>query len=239
MIRIAYCDDTEKDRDSIMIALTQIEEKWKEEFEIFSFSSGEELCESIKENYYNVILLDILMSGIDGIETATRIRTMGEDNLIIFISSYDERVKELFDFRTIAFLDKPLDVAKLETALSKAYSILKKDESDFFTFKSQGSLVHIPIKEIVYFESKRNEIIIHAIKNNEKFYGTLSSVWQSVKNLTQFIMPHRSFIFNMAYVSIKTDKVIIRKTEESFNIGETYKNDTQERYIAFLESRCK
>lgn len=64
------------------------------------------------------------MNGIDGIETAIRIRTMGEENIIIFISSYDERVKELFDFRTIAFIDKPLETFKLEEALSRAYKVL-------------------------------------------------------------------------------------------------------------------
>lgn len=90
MLKIAYCDDVEKDRDNIVFALTQIEEKWKEEFELYSFSDGESLCAAVAKNHYDIILLDILMNGIDGIETATRIRAMGEENLIIFISSYDE-----------------------------------------------------------------------------------------------------------------------------------------------------
>lgn len=239
MLKIAYCDDMEKDRESIMIFLGQIEAKWDEEFELYSFSSGESLCEDVAKNHYDIILLDILMNGIDGIETATRIRAMGEENLIIFISSYDKRVKELFDFRTIAFLDKPVDISKLEIALSKANLILKNDSEKYFTFNSRGSIQHIPIKDIVYFESKRNEILIYTIKNQERFYSTLLSVWENIKDLDQFIMPHRSFIFNLHYVAIKSDKVIIKRTEEMFNIGEKYRQDTRNRHIKFLEKRFK
>ena len=239
MLKMAYCDDTEQDRDSITKALVEIEEKWGENFELSAFSSGESLCENIINNHYDIILLDILMNGIDGVETATRIRTMGQENLIIFISSYDDRVKELFDFRTIAFLDKPLEVSSLEEALFKAYCVLKKEEGDFFTFTSNGSTQHIPVKDIVYFESKRNEITIHGVNHDKVFYGTLLSVWESMKELNHFIMPHRSFVFNLNHISIKSDKVIIKEHGAMFNIGSTYKQDTQDRYMSFLEKRWK
>lgn len=239
MLKIAYCDDMEQDRNYIMMAITQIEQKWKTEFEMTTFSSGESLCEAVQKNHYDVVLLDILMNGIDGIETATRIRAMGEECLIIFISSYDKRVKELFDFRTIAFLDKPIDVSMIETALYKAYSIIKKENDNVFTYNRQGSIQYIPIKDIVYFESCRNEIIIHTIKGSESYYSTLTSVWAIVKKFDQFIMPHRSFIFNLNYISIKYDKVYIRESGETFNVGSKYKCDTHDRYIAFLERRCR
>lgn len=239
MLKIAYCDDMEQDRDCIMRALTKIEEKWGEEFGMTSFSSGESLCEATQKDHYDVILLDILMNGIDGIETATRIRAMGDENLIIFISSYDKRVKELFDFRTIAFLDKPIDILMLEKALSKAYSIIKRDNDKLFTYNSQGAIQHIPIKDIVYFESRRNEVTIHTTKGSESFYNTLTSIWNILQEFDQFIMPHRSFIFNLNYISIKSDKVYIRKSGESFNVGSKYKDDTHNRYIAFLEKRCR
>lgn len=237
MLKIAYCDDMEQDRNNIMHALTQIEELWKQEFNICSFSSGESLCKDMIKNHYDIVLLDILMDDMDGIETATRIRSLGEDSLIIFISSYDERIKELFDFRTIAFLDKPIEVDKLEKSLMKAYNIIKKDNEIFFSFTINGSRQYLSIKEIIYFESRRNEILIHTNKGIESFYDTLSSVWQQLQSTGQFIRPHRSFVFNLKYVTIKSDKVIIRDTKEAFNIGAKYKEDTLERYFSYIEKR--
>ncbi len=95
MLKVAYCDDMQSDRDNITIALTQIEEIWKEKIDSYSFNNGEDLCESMIKNHYDVVLLDILMGGIDGIETATRIRSLSEESLIVFISSYDENTIEV------------------------------------------------------------------------------------------------------------------------------------------------
>lgn len=239
MLKIAYCDDKKRDRDEIMYALTQIENKWGKEFELVSFSNGESLCAGISSNHYDVVLIDILMDGIDGIETASRIRAMGKENLIIFISSYDERVKELFGFRTIGFLDKPLDVNKLEKLLSEACLILNKDKMNMFAFSTCGSIDYIPINDIVYFESMRNEIIIHSHRNEQRYYDTLSSVWKKIEPTGQFVMTHRSFIFNLKYISIKSAKVMIRETREIFNVGKKYKADAQQRYVQYLEKRCR
>lgn len=112
-----------------------------------------------------------------------------------------------------------------------------KDSEKIFTLSSKSSTKYIPIKDIIYFESRRNKIIIHTIKGQESYYNTLISVWQSVKNLNTFIMPHRSFIFNLTYVAVRFNKIIIKKTEEIFNIGEKYSNDTRCRYMSFIEKR--
>lgn len=239
MLKIAYCDDMEIDRNKIMSSLSYIEEKWGEEFEISPFFSGESLCEDIAKNHYDIILLDILMNGINGIETATRIRSMGEDNLIIFISSYDDKIKELFDFRTIAFIDKPLETDKLEMALQKAYAIIKKDSDKYFAYSKNGTMQYVPIKDILYFESRRNEITVYTNKKHETFYDTLSAVWLKVQGFDQFIMPHRSFIFNLSCVALKADMIIVKSTNQTYNIGEKFKADTDERYLSYIEKRCR
>lgn len=237
MLKIAYCDDIKTDREKIISSLSHIESKWNEEFEIESFSNGEDLCENLIENHYDIVLLDILMDGIDGIEVATRIRSLGEDVLIIFISSYDNRLKEMFDFRTIAFIDKPLETEKLEEALRKAYNIIKKDNTNIFCYKKGGSLQYVPLKEIIYLESRRNEIIIHTNKYKDSYYNTISTVWAQLSSTNQFVMPHRSFIFNLSYVTLKSNKIVVRDTDEIYNIGERYKADTEERYLQYLEKR--
>lgn len=239
MLRIAYCDDMKKDRDNIMVSLGQIEDKWGEEFDITSFSSGESLYEDIAKNHYDIILLDILMNGINGIETATRIRAMGEEALIIFISSYDERVKELFKLGTIDFLDKPLQTEELEEALLHASSILKKDEAVYFTFSKNGSTQHIPVKDIIYFENYKNEVILHANKADIRFYDSMKSVWKKLQSSDRFIMPHRAFIFNLGFVSIGVAKITLKTTGQTYNIGNKYSEDTQNRHMKFLEKRCR
>lgn len=239
MLKVAYCDDFKQDRENIAIALTQIEEKWQEKIEADSFSNGEDLCKQLVRNHYHVILLDVRMDGMDGIETARRIRNQGDDSLIIFISNDDDRIRELFDYGTIAFLDKPIDIVALEKALHKSYDVLCKERERYFSYIEKGSVQYVPMKDILYFESKRNKIWIHTVKGEECFYDTLSSVWEKMALNPFFIMPHRSYIFNLKHVKIQSKKVIVKESNEVFNIGKKYLDLTQKRYSNYIEMRWK
>jgi len=236
-LRIAYCDDMEKDRIRIMTALSHIEEKWKEDFEIIPFSSGEQLCENLTSESYDIILLDIVMGGIDGIETARQIRSIGEESLIIFISSYDEKMRELFAVNTIAFLDKPLDVDKLEEALRKAYDLIRKNQEKVFTYIKNGKTSFVPISQIMYFNIQGHYITIHMKKEKIRYKSKISDVWNSVKGKKDFCMPSRSYIVNMTYMSLTKLKVEINSDKVKIVISSTCKDDTIDRFMTFLKKR--
>lgn len=57
--------------------------------------------------------------------------------------------------------------------------------------------------------------------------------------MNQFVMTHRSFIFNLKYITVKSEKIIIKDTGEEFSIGEKHKADTQERYKNYIEKWWK
>lgn len=239
MLKIVYCDNDEKDRIRMMNALTCMEEKWNQEFEVITFTCGEELCKSLQTTHYDIIMLDVYMKEMDGIETAARIRSMGEETLIIFISEHDGRVKELFDFRTIAFLDKPLQIEKLESALKRACEILDKNHEETFIYRKNKIVKYVPVKDIIYFESKRNSVKIYTTKYEDFFYGTLSNVWERVQKTKQFIMPSKSFVFNLRYVELQANTLMLNSTSQVFNIGMKYKEDTANRYFQYRKNKCK
>lgn len=62
MLKIAYCDDQEKDQENLFHVLTQIEEVQQVKFDLRSFSHGENLCASVRENHYDILLLEIYFS---------------------------------------------------------------------------------------------------------------------------------------------------------------------------------
>ncbi len=237
MLKIALCDDVQDDREKVLYALTHIEEKLEEKFEIYTFSSGEKLCEDLNANNYDIILLDILMDGIDGIETARMIRNSGSESFIIFISSYDERLRELFGFNTIAFLDKPVCGLELEDAIRKCLDLLSKNEENLFTYKKNGSIMYMPMKEIVYFEAALNHVIIHTTKDEIEVTELFKNIWSKISKQKNFIKTSRSFIFNLKYISLKSNAVILKTDKSEFNVGRTYKKECLERYYKYLDER--
>ena len=239
IIKIAVCDDDELDRDSMLIGLTSIEEDLKLEFDIYMFASGEELCENLESNTYNIILLDIIMGDFDGIDTATKLRSMGEDSKIIFVSSYDERLRDLFKVGAIAFIDKPVDIEELQSAIESGLELIKKEEAKQFAYKKQGKTCFLPLNKIEFFESHRNVVEIHSKNSSVSYTDQLKNIWGKLSSYPQFIMPNQSTIFNMQHIKMISNKIILKSTNEDFNIGRNYKADTVKRYGDYLKNRSE
>lgn len=235
MLKIAYCDDMEQDRNNILLALSQIEDKWQDEFEIAGFKSGEDLCSNLKENSYDIILLDIVMKGIDGIETAKIIKSMDTNSFVIFISSYDKRLKEMFGFKTLAFLDKPLEVSQLENALNEAYNIMKKDENNIFVYTKNKVQKYVYFNDIIYMESVNHRVEVLTKKEKIVINETLKNIWNTLKTNDNFIMPNRSYIINLRYSFMESSSTFnVTNCNLIVSVGRTMKEETKQRYLNFI-----
>ncbi len=237
MYKIAICDDSISDREHIFLLLKAIQSNHGTLFDVAEFSDGSTLCNNIPD--FDIILLDIIMDDMDGIQTARKIRSMGGDSLIIFISSYDERLRELFGANVIGFIDKPSSQKKLEDALSEAYKLIDKNIDEIFRYNKNGSIFEVPIKNIVYFEAQLNDIELHTTGQNISYRGKLEDVWACINKHPSFIRPARSYICNLKHLSMDTKKVYVPSLPEGVNIGRTFKDDTLMRYHDYLEYRSK
>lgn len=237
MIKIAFCDDCEEDRNEILRLLGKIECLWHEEFCIFPFSGGRELCESLKTQFYDIILLDILMDDLDGVETARKIRSMGVDSRIIFISSYDERLRDLFSVGTLGFVDKPIDIEILERAIKTAYQSILQDNERVFIYQKNKTKNFIPLKDIMYFESDKYQVAIHTTKSVIRYNESLKNIWSELKSNAEFIMPHKAFIVNLKYSSVQNSSTILVNNNLSISIGRVYKEEALQKYMEYLRRR--
>ena len=239
VIKIAVCDDDKFDRDAMLIALTSIEENLKIEFDIYLFSSGKELCKNLETNTYNLIMLDILMDELDGIQTATKLRSMGEDSKIIFVSSYDEKLRELFKVGAIWFLDKPVNNYELKVAIERGLELIKKEDEKIYAYKKHGSTHLLSLNKIEFFESHRNIIEIHSKNSSITYSDQMKNVWSKVAVHPQFVMPNQSTIFNMQHIKMVSNQIILKSTNECFNVGRKYKEEAVKRYGDYLKDRSE
>lgn len=235
MLKIAICDDEEKYINDSILALNQIEKNIDEDFYIKSFTGGQSLCDALKSEYFDIILLDIVMKDMSGIEAYKTIQELGKKPLIIYVSNYDDNLKQLFGARIIAFMDKPIDKNELQKNILKAIETIKDDSDNFFHYSKNGSSLYLPYNNIMYFESKRNKVLIHTEKYVEEFNGTISSVWETLKQTGKFVRPHRSYIFNLKYINIKSDTITLIHNKFTYNIGIKYRKDTLIKYAKFVE----
>ncbi len=218
-MRIAICDDDISFTSKLEDIISREIAKNGKKTEIDVFFDGETLVKSIENGQrYSMIFLDIEMKKMNGITAARRIRQLDRYTLIIYISSYDDYLKELFEVEPFRFVSKPIQLEQLQRYCAEA---IKKIEgmNNLFVYSYNKEEYSVPIKEIVYFESNKRLIDIHMNDGTVRsFYGKLNNVEKEIQKMNKhFIRIHQSFLVNYSYVKRMTfSEVVLEYNNEEY-----------------------
>ena len=206
MIKVAICDDDNLFAHQLenIILNTCDNEGIKVDIEIYL--SGFTLEKGILTGQkFDLIYLDIQMENGDGISAAKNIRKMDDNVILIFVSSYDRYMMELFRLDVFAFIKKPIDSASFSKIFLDANQKICS-KSFFFAFKYRNQEYKIPCKDILYYESRGRQISIHE-KSGEihVFNGKLSDVEKNLeKGKIPFLRIHQSYLVNYFLIKSRT-----------------------------------
>ncbi len=117
MIKIAVCEDEKETQLLIEDYLENILEDINIEYEIQKYLSGEDLLESNLKDI-DILLLDIKMEKLNGMDTARKIREVDNEMEIIFITSLIDYVQEGYEVRAYRYLLKPIELEDLKTCVN-------------------------------------------------------------------------------------------------------------------------
>lgn len=208
MYRLAICDDNQAD----VIYLSSFLEKWAEKEEkalkIESFPSAEAfLFQYEEEKSFDILLLDIEMGDMNGIELARKIRRENHLVQIIFITGYMEYVAEGYDVEALHYLLKPVTEEKLYGVLDRAAERLKSKEKEL-CLTLPGSVTQIALCEIRYLEVRRNYVTVHGAEDYT-VKKTLNELEEELDG--SFCRTGRSYIVNLHFVKKITRTQVILK----------------------------
>lgn len=195
--RLAICDDHEADCRYI----EQLVQQWAGEKSVSvrldSFPSAEAFLFHYEEQKdYDILLLDIEMGQMDGVQLAKRIRKENEDMQIIFITGYSEYIAEGYEVAALHYLMKPVNKGKLMQVLNRAIEKLTKNEQVLF-IEQAGEMVRIPLYEIRYLEVQKNYVTIYGKQD----YTVKKTLGELEKELDErFFRTGRSYIVNLSHV---------------------------------------
>ncbi len=195
-LRIAICDDFETEAE----AVRAMGEKWAEETEkeasFTYFPSAEAfLFDYDGNNLFDILLLDIEMKQINGVELAKRIRRTDKRAEIIFITSHFELMGEGYEVDARHFLVKPLKYEKLAAVLTKAAERLTV-EAPSVIIKTEGETVKLSTAEILYAEAFRHYICIHTKRGDYTVKESISAFAEKLGD--GFFRIHRSYLVSLS-----------------------------------------
>ena len=201
MLRIGICDDEELITKRLMRILYSLEKNQSENYDIEVYTDSVKLSEKLSAGKrYDLIFLDIELPKINGIEVGKYIREKLNNEIvqIAYISAKTEYAMELFDYRPINFLQKPLDKEKVLKVIDK-YMILREQDNYIFSYKKNREFFDIPMSEIMYFESSYRKVKVYMRNGEDEFYDSLDKVYKKLK-AKNFLFIHKSIIVNYNFI---------------------------------------
>lgn len=142
---------------------------------------------------FDMIFLDIEMPDINGVEVARRIRAQNETVQLVFVTGYSDYIAEGYDVSALHYLLKPLQRDKLQAVISKAISLIRRNEKRLALHK-EGKLWLVPLYEINYIDVYTNYVTVHAVEE-VTIKRTLSDVEKELDE--RFFRVGRSLIVNL------------------------------------------
>ena len=231
MLKIAICDDEWE----ITQQLETMVKKCLPDCDIRCYGNGEALL--AEQHHFDLMFLDIHMDGINGIQTAKRIRSQNEDVIMIFVTGIKEYVFDAFDVAAFHYLLKPVQITKLQQVLSRAQRELARKTSRGnrrLLIKTREKSQTININDIVFLENALRKIVIHTKSETILVYGTMSEFEQKVG--AGFYRSHRGYLVNMDHIAeYDSENLYMDNGEVAYLTRKNYPNFVKQ-YMRFLRN---
>jgi two-component system response regulator AlgR len=162
-------------------------------------ANGRLAVEALKEKMPDVMLVDICMPGMDGIELACHVARLDRPPAIIFVTAYDAYAVRAFELNAIDYLLKPVRAARLAAALQKAVPSrriephalagLQKSARTHLSCHERGRLLLIPVTDILYLKADMKYVVARTAEREYLLEESLMHLEQEFSE--RFIRLHR------------------------------------------------
>lgn len=228
MPNVFICDDEPR-------IMFEIAAKVKSELlaaDISTFSSGVKLLENLTEEKCDILLLDIDMPELDGLEIAARLGALSEKPLLIFVTSHDELVYDSLQFHPFGFVRKGYLEKELPKILTDCVREINCREKHF-CFHTNNSEIKLTLDDILYFEAEGNYLRLFAKSGEYRFRETITAVENALRE-NGFVRVHKGFLLNQSAVKILSSDKAELVDGTLIPIGRSYGENARKRLMRYM-----
>lgn len=199
-----------------------------------SFQSAAELLASIDGRDYDLLLLDMLMPGINGMQAAREIRERNRQIEIVFLTSSPEYAVESYSVRAHFYLLKPATEQKLFPILDRLAADFKRPE-DALRIKTQASVFSLPYGKIEYIEVSAKKLYFYLTDGGKReVSGSLADFERALLKRPGFIKVHRSYLVNLQWIQELRQGELLTMTGRRVPVARTAYPQVRTAYTQFL-----
>lgn len=234
MIKIVICEDEKEQHELLEKYIKEIFDGLSILYELRVFNSGEELLENYPKDT-DILLLDIQMGQINGMDTARKIRKLHDKVEIIFITSLIEYVLEGYEVRAYRYLIKPV---KYDDLKNNIINCIKEIDikNKYIRIKEEGNRIKLDINEISYIEVQKEDITIHTLNQIYEIKGTMNNIEKEI-DCCRFFRCHKSYLVNLDYIKSIKQYVAILENKEEVPISRYRFKETKDKFFDLIEDK--
>ena len=232
MITCAMCDDELPFAEQLSSLVMAYAKKKRVELQAETFASAEELLEEIENGAgFEILFLDIEMRKMDGIELGKKLRERSYQTLIIYVSGYDQYMRQLFEAEPFRFLSKPLKQEELENVLDKAFERISRFHRELFTIRFGKNVVNLLCRDIVYLESNKRKVIVHTVRGEYEYYHKLDEAEEELLAISaDFVRIHKAYLVNIEHVEAFQYEKLALRDGTILSISEAHRANVRSRF---------
>ncbi len=205
-MRILIVDDEKLARDRLRELLMEIGGHTV----VGEAMNGTEAVEKTAELNPDVLLMDIRMPGMDGLEAAMHLMSMETPPSVIFTTAYDQHALDAFEVNAVDYLLKPIRKDRLDKALAKAGKLSLQQLHEVNQAQEQptarthisvhlrGNIRLIPVPEIIYFLADSKYVTVRTVKEEHLIEDSLVNLEREFGKT--FLRIHRNALVATTYV---------------------------------------
>ena len=229
-MKIGICDDEKSEQQ----LLCKYVEEWAAEkglgTELNCFDNAESFLFSWEdEKDYKVLILDIEMGSMNGMELARKIRETDTELPILFVTGYEKYMQFGYDVTALHYLMKPLNKEKFFSVLDRLP--LEQREAEKILFQMDEGNVSVPIGDIWYVEAEGHRCMLHTQNAVMSLKEGISSVEKRLEDYETIIKCHRSYLVNLQHVSVVLKEELVMDDQGKVPLSRNLRKAANDAFI--------
>lgn len=198
MLRIAVVEDDKTYAAQLKEYLVRYGTEKNQKISVALFPDGEDIVTDYSAEF-DIILMDVEMTFMDGMTTAERIREKDNEVVIIFITNMPQYAIQGYKVDALDYVLKPISYFAFSQRIDRALTRVKKKEATYITVAQKGGKKKLNVDKICYVEVRDHDLIYHSTKGD---IVTKSSMKEAEDTLggTKFFRCNRCYLVNLEYV---------------------------------------